>query len=70
MLIGQLFIGDGHIDGLELPLCQKGPGLFLGGQGAQLVAVPAEQLMDRLGVCLLYTSAKCRQVAWAIGREM
>ena len=46
----QLFIGDGHIDGLELPPLQKGAGVCFGGQGAQLVAVPAEQLMDGLGV--------------------
>ena len=46
----QLFVGDGHIDGLELPPLQKGAGVCLGGQGAQLVAVPAEQLMDSLGV--------------------
>ena len=46
----RLFIGDGHIDGLELPPLQKGAGVCLGGQRAQLVAVPAEQLMDGLGV--------------------
>ena len=46
----QLFIGDGHIDGLELPLCQKGPGLFLRGQRAQVVVVAAEHLVDDLGV--------------------
>ena len=46
----QLFVGDGHIDGLELPLCQKGPGLFLGGKRAQVVVVAAEHLVDDLGV--------------------
>ena len=29
----QFLVGDGHVDGPELPLGQKGTGLFLGGQG-------------------------------------
>ena len=46
----QFLVGDGHVDGPELPLGQKGTGLFLGGQGAQVVFVAAEHLVDDLGV--------------------
>ena len=46
----QLFVGDGHVDGLEEPLFQKGSCLSLGGQGAEVVAVATEHLVDELGV--------------------
>ena len=46
----QPLIGDGDIDGLELPLGEEGPGLLLGGQGAEVVAVAAEHLVDELRV--------------------
>ena len=46
----QLFVGDGDIDGLELPPMQKRPGLFLRGQRAQVVVVATEHLVDDLGV--------------------
>ena len=46
----QFLVGDGDIDGLELPLCQEAAGFLFGGQGAKVVVVAAEHLVDDLGV--------------------